>query len=404
MKYRLLFLILFTSGFVFSQKIIKGTVYSQKEPLEDAVVYVNNTAIGTTTNNKGEFSLSVKEVTSELIISYLGFKTINYTINTETYTKPLTFALLENENILEEIIIEKTKYDENWKYNLSLFKNAFIGQTELSANCTLLNPKVLHFQYDSKQRKLTATAKEPLQIKNKGLGYKITYDLQEFVIHNNKVTYLGYSRYENLNGNKRKKRRWKKNRIKAYKGSPVHFYKTLINNATYEEGFIVHQFKRLPNPDRPKEEEIKKARELVVLTKTNLNFSTKIESPKTAIDSALFVLRKSRLPKFKDYLYKSNVPIKDVIRKKSGYFYLDFKDNLSIVYTEEKEEKGFITRNSFNRTRKPSFQTSSLIPLQTPSMIEKTGVLLSPLDLFYEGYWSYEKFANSLPLDYIPSP
>jgi hypothetical protein len=110
------------------------------------------------------------------------------------------------------------------------------------------------------------------------------------------------------------------------------------------------------------------------------------------------------LPKFKDYLYRSNVPLKEVIRKKSGYFYLDFKDNLSIVYTEEKEVKGFITRNTFSRTRKPSFQTSSLTPIQMPSMIEKKGILLSPLDILYEGYWSYEKFANSLPLDYIPTP
>lgn len=37
-----------------------------------------------------------------------------------------------------------------------------------------------------------------------------------------------------------------------------------------------------------------------------------------------------------------------------------------------------------------------------PSMIDKKGILLSPLDVLYEGYWSYEKFANSLPLDYIP--
>lgn len=402
MKYRLLFLILFTSDFVFSQKIIRGTVYSQKGPLEDAVVYVNNTSVGTTTNNKGEFSLSVKEGTSELIISYLGFKTINYPINTKTYTKPLTFALLENENILEEIIIEKTKYDENWKYNLSLFKNAFIGKTELSANCILLNPKVLHFDFDSKQRKLTATAKEPIQIKNNGLGYKITYDLKKFVIHNNKVTYLGYSRYENLDGNKRKKQRWKKNRIKAYKGSQIHFYKTLINNSTYEEGFIVDQFKRLSNPDRPKEVEIKEARKLVVLAKVNLNLSKKITPPKTAIDSALVVLRKSRLPKYKDYLYRSNVPLKEVIRKKSEYFYLDFKDNLRVVYTREKEEKGYISRNPLNRKREPSFQTSSLTPIQMPSMIDKKGILLSPLDILYEGYWSYEKFANSLPLDYIP--
>jgi hypothetical protein len=141
---------------------------------------------------------------------------------------------------------------------------------------------------------------------------------------------------------------------------------------------------------------------LVILAKANLSLSKKIEHPKTAIDSALVVLRKSRLPKYKDYLYRFNVPLKDVIRKKSEYFYLDFKDNLRVVYTKEKEEKGYTPRNPLNRKREPSFQTSSLTPIQIPSRIDKTGVLLSPLDILYEGYWSYEKFANSLPLDYIP--
>jgi len=402
MKSHFLFLILFSSGFIFSQKIIKGTIYYQKGPLEDVTVYINSTMIGTSTNKKGEFTLKLKEGNYELIISYLGFKTINYHLNTATYSKPLTFALVENENILEEIIIKKTKYDDNWKYNLNLFKNAFIGATELSVDCKILNPKVLHFENDIKQKKLTAIVREPLQIINNALGYKITYDLQEFVLHKNKVTYLGFSRYENIKGNKRKKQRWEKNRLKAYYGSPTHFYKTLINNSTYEEGFIVHQFKRLPNPERPSEREIKKARELIRLEGTALHFPNKSGAPKTAIDSALLVLKKVRLPKFKDYLYRSNVPLKDITNKKSGYFYLDFKDKLSIVYTKEKEEKGFITRNTFSKTRKPLLQTSSLIPLKMPSMIDKRGFLLSPLDIFYEGYWSYEKFAHSLPLDYLP--
>lgn len=99
----------------------------------------------------------------------------------------------------------------------------------------------------------------------------------------------------------------------------------MINNSTYEEGYILHQFKRTLNPDRPQELEIKKARELVISAKENLNFSNKIAPPKTAIDSALVVLRKSRLPKYTDYIYRSNVPLKEVIRKKSGYFYIDLK-------------------------------------------------------------------------------
>ena len=56
----------------------------------------------------------------------------------------------------------------------------------------------------------------------------------------------------------------------------------------------------------------------------------------------------------------------------------------------------------FRKTRIPLPQTSSVIPLKSPSILDKNGILINPLSVFYEGYWSYEKFADSLPLDYVP--
>jgi hypothetical protein len=47
-------------------------------------------------------------------------------------------------------------------------------------------------------------------------------------------------------------------------------------------------------------------------------------------------------------------------------------------------------------------QSSSIISQRIPTPINQKGILVRPLDVFYEGYWSYEKFANSLPLDYVP--
>ena len=85
-----------------------------------------------------------------------------------------------------------------------------------------------------------------------------------------------------------------------------------MNNSIEEEGFIINQFKRVSNPDRPTEEAIKKARELVTLSRSSINFSTEIDNPKNAVDSALVVLKKVRLPKFKDYLYKSKLASKDI--------------------------------------------------------------------------------------------
>ena len=314
----------------------------------------------------------------------------------------MVFVLEEETNSLNEIVIKKTVYDETWRYNLSAFKREFIGITELSKDCKILNEKSLHFDFDAKNNHLTAFARAPLKIKHKGLGYLITYDLEEFSIHGNRVTYLGYSRYQNLKGSKRKQRKWAKNRAIAYYGSVQHFLQSLIKNTTYKDGFIVNQFKRVANAERPSEIEIKKAREIIKLNRNKINFSKKITVPKTSLDSALVVIRKVRLPKFKDYLYKSKVPVKDLISIDNGKFYLNFENNISVVYTNEKEEKSYIFRNPFSKPREATFQTSAIIPMNFPSEIDKNGALISPLDIFYEGYWSYEKFANSLPLDYEP--
>ena len=387
----------------FSQINVKGTVYYEKGALENVAVYLNNTMLGTTTDKNGEFTLPVKEGQYELIVSYLGYKKINYALNTSTYTKPLVFALEEDENVLDEVVIKKIVYDDKWKNNLAVFKREFIGRTELAEECEILNPKVLGFEYDYQKNILTAYAKKPLQIKHKSLGYLITYELEGFVINNQYVTYLGFSRYQELKGNKRKQKHWKKNRLKAYHGSPVHFYKSLLRDTFQKEGFIVNQFKRVPNPERPSEEAIKKARQIVRLNRGFVINSKNIENPKNQVDSALLVLRKSRLPKSRDYLYKSQLKKEDIIAFKDNAYQLIFENYLSIVYTKEKEEIGFIKRNAFSKMRKPLPQTSSLIPIDDKIVIDITGVLVNPLDVFYEGYWSYEKFANTLPLDYEPN-
>lgn len=403
MKNRFLFILFFTSFFSIAQNIIKGTVYEANVALEGAAVYLNSTMLGTTTNADGEFSIPVKDGQFELIVSYLGFKKIIYSLNTENYNKPLVFKLIEEANMLNEIVITKTIYDDEWKHNLDFFKKQFIGRSKLAKGCEILNPKVLHFEFNAKDNILTAIARKPLLLKHKKLGYIITYELESFIKNKNYLTYLGYSRYKQIEGNKRKQKRWEKNRLKAYNGSSVHFFKSVLNNTIDEEGFIVHQFKRVPNPARPDEKTIKKAKELIKLHKNSINFSVKIEKPKTRLDSALVVVRKAKLSKYADYLYKSKLIKEEIITSNNNITTLSFNDNLSIVYTKEKEEMGYVMRNHFSKKRYPLSQTSSIIPLNKNIVIDKTGILVNPLDIYFEGYWSYEKFGDSLPLDYESS-
>lgn len=396
-------LLIFTTLSIASQVTVEGTVYEKNSPLEGAAVYLNNTMLGTTTDKKGTFSLPVKNGAYELVISYLGYQKIVYNFNTSTYTKPLFFTLKEKENQLDEIIIKNTVFNERWNKNLSIFKRHFLGTTKFREGCKILNEKTLFFTFDSITRQLKAFAKEPLKIKHSTLGYSIIFELEYFVSADRYVSFLGFSRYKELEGSKRKKKKWKKNRLEAYNGSTVHFYKSLINKSLEQEGFVVNQFKRLKNLERPEESEIEKARKIINLNRSiapNLNF--KSPSQYTKLDSAWVTLRKASLPSFNDYLYKSNLREDDIIGLEGENYKFIFKNNLSVIYLREPEELGFIKRNMIRR-KKLNSQTSSIIQLSKNIKLDKNGVLINPLDVIYEGYWSYEKFANQVPLDYVPN-
>ncbi|MET2985886.1 carboxypeptidase-like regulatory domain-containing protein [Aureibaculum conchae] len=399
-RYILFLLFSFTIS-VHAQHVINGIVLSEKNtPLEDATVYLNNTTIGTTTGQNGKFQLTIPNKNHELIISFLGYKTAQYKVSELKLTTPLTIRLIPGTNILDEVIVQKTKYDDDWYYNLSRFKRAFLGRSKLALTCSILNPKVLHFEYNFKTKTLIASAREPLKIKHKGLGYLITYDLVDFSLGNEKMFFSGYAQYKNLK--KPVKKKWAKNRLTAFNGSRMHFLRGLITENLKKDGFVVNQFKRVPNPDLPSTKDIKKAREVIKLYKKPINFNTKFTEPKTALDSALVILKESRKPKYRDYLYKKNVSYKDIITLENGKPILNFKDHLSIIYTKEPEERNYLI-GMFGKQKKASgVQTSNIVLLIDKVEIGKSGILASPHAIFNEGYWAFESFADMLPLDYQP--
>ena len=141
-----------------------------------------------------------------MIISHIGFKTIKYDLDTSTYTEPLTFSLIADNFILEEVVLTGTHNNEDWKYNFSVFLREFIGASNFSKLCTIQNPEVLFFEFDAENNMLTAEAIEPLHIKNEALGYDIFYDLKHFSINKKTTKYLGYSYFKELKGEKNKQR------------------------------------------------------------------------------------------------------------------------------------------------------------------------------------------------------
>ena len=401
MKKELVFLLLFINSIVFSQIQIEGKVISNtNEPLEGASVYFNNTTIGTITNSKGKFNLKIKEGSYTLVISFLGFKTQQLLINSEQKLQQITIKLEEDNNMLNEVVIKKIVYDENWKYNLARFKQAFLGRTKLANECKIVNEKDLYFEYNHKTNTLSAHSKKPLRIKHLGLGYIINYDLIDFTLQNYQLFFSGYAKYENLKNSIKKK--WKRNRLEAYNGSQMHFLRSLASKRLKEDGFIVNQFKRVLNPNRPTDEKINLARELFMLNSEPIDISKNIPNPITPLDSAIVILQKAKLPKYQDLLYKREVEYQNMISYNNNTPYLDFKDYLMIIYTKEVEEDNYLIGMFSKRKKASGVQTSNIVLLEGKSEIDLSGILVNPNAVFNEGYWGFESFANMLPLDYQP--
>ena len=99
-----LFLLLQTSIYSMAQqKAITGKVVNAKDetPLPGATVSIKGTKNGTSTNNKGEFSLSVKE-NETLVISAVGFN--NYEVRIDKKTV-LQISLQEISKEMEAVVV-----------------------------------------------------------------------------------------------------------------------------------------------------------------------------------------------------------------------------------------------------------------------------------------------------------
>lgn len=82
---------------------ISGIVVDRTgEPIIGASVVVKGTALGTITNINGEFNLSNLTEGSKLSVSFIGYKTLIYTVNSEL---PKRFIMDEEDELLEEVVV-----------------------------------------------------------------------------------------------------------------------------------------------------------------------------------------------------------------------------------------------------------------------------------------------------------
>ena len=106
-KHLFLLIVCITTFSYAQEKItISGTIQDTEtgETVLGANVYFKNTSIGTTTNNYGFYSITAPKGSYTLIISYLGYNTLEKSIDLMT-TKTLNFSIVPSSIALEEIVI-----------------------------------------------------------------------------------------------------------------------------------------------------------------------------------------------------------------------------------------------------------------------------------------------------------
>lgn len=343
-----------------AQDVLKGKVVDDvtNRVVVGASIYYNNTSIGTTSNNAGEFIIIQSAIANaDLIISSIGYQTLIYKVtNTEFTGRPFIFQLKAKEALMENVLVLSNRTREKY---LQIFSENFLGITQEATSSKILNVDAIVFTNSTKNPSvLMAFTEIPLVIINKMLGYKIYFQLLMFTYDKNtsSTSFFGFTRYEDMGG----KLRWIKNRHKAYYGSTLHFYRSLISNRLEQEMY-----------------------KLFVVKEVRVKTDTGMQTFESAYPvSAGFLVKKDSVD--------------------GRLYHASWENKLMVQYLQNPSSKTFLNHVTFVAGNLPTGFRSWLSIKAPEVQIDSSGVLQDPLSVIYSGYWIYEKAANLLPFNYQP--
>ncbi len=214
------------------------------QPVANLTVFIPSTTSGTTTNQKGEYRLDkLNPGVYTLMFRHLSYPSTTRQITMEPGKEiVLNLVIAEQSRKMAEVVIVGKIPDRGMAYYL--FKQYFLGDVS-EVYCKLENPEVLTFYYD--RNILKASAREPLKITNRHLGYRVTFFLDYFQCidnpdpelgshENSYFGYSGFALFEDLTAAMPLRAlSWKLNRSGEFKGSFRNFLaclhcNELINN------------------------------------------------------------------------------------------------------------------------------------------------------------------------------
>jgi hypothetical protein len=371
---------------IVSQAMVKGRVVddSTGSPLPLADVFVSNSTIGTATNTEGSFKLrGVPLGNQEIVASIVGYVPQTKMLRLiDTTMYEVEFRLRPQAVQIQGVEVQ-AKEPTEWKKNLQRFLKEFLGSTPNAEQCKVLNPEVLDFAMGGTGL-FTATARAPLEIENRTLGYRIRCYLDYFSSSEKPMTTLSRqstgpvptptvspsdafsnstyapppappdfmvpaaapttiellcrTKFTALESkNQKELAQWKENRRKTYFGSMRHFLTSLVQKRPEREGFKVYDVYRT---------------------------------------------RSSSVPTLRMKVAPDTLPHPGEFSFERTFF---FTNLLQIIY-----DGGDETQTSWMRLSRPAavFYTNGMLP--------------DPLSITTYGYWATERVADWLPIDYRP--
>jgi hypothetical protein len=404
----------------FSQTLIQGTVMAAdtKKPLPAVSVYLNNTSIGTITNNNGVFILrNIPDEKFKLIASSIGYETYAEIVDPKKISDGFVITLNPKPEQLDKVVLAPD--DPNgWKKWGKLFTDLFIGTNSNSNQCHIENTEVIRLRMN-RDNTLTAYAREPLIILNFALGYEIRYKLEEFEydLNTKVISYNGYAFFRDVGlSNKKQENKYEQARNETYQGSLLQFMRAYFVNKLETQGFEMRNLGNMSNPEKDRakykfELEWVRHRDSTILDTTEIiasvtpaacpNCVPTVTKMVKATDSTDYFKKKLLEP---DSVISHQIVLADSIgfAEDSATAGLYFKDSLEVSYKLKGIPKKYKALSKEHK--KETYPISQFVFVnRKPVYISPNGYYYGPHDLKITGFWAWwETVSTMLPYDYTP--
>ncbi|MCJ8210673.1 hypothetical protein MUY27_13230 [Mucilaginibacter sp. RS28] len=206
------------------------------------------------------------------------------------------------------------------------------------------------------------------------------------------VYYEGSVLFENLLGREKDKRKWLKNRDKAFFGSSQHYLRSILKGTNVTEGFQTYRLVKRPNPARLADS----------LINAKLKYFRKLANGSfLRMDSIKKWSDQQRMPRLVSYLYNTPLSMPDLVKRtdQQGVYALGFQDQLYVVYGKNKQVKAGEFKPDIAEAA-----SATTVNLTAPyAFFDNNGVILNPAGVIFEGAWGKGRVAQTLPVDFEPN-